>query len=122
MEPNASDPKPAKVPLTFDEKCQRIDRTKFDVFEYASELLQLIATENDKRLPTLEQLQMLERCISRFYWTANPQQTWSQILDAISSMFPHECQDHHFRLFYSKRLLEANEQAQVDIDRLLQIV
>ncbi|CAF3832396.1 unnamed protein product, partial [Adineta steineri] len=112
--------KRVKTPLTLQERFKQIDRTKFDVFEYAAKLLQHISNENNNDLPTLEQLKLLESYIMRFYWTSDPQKTWSQILDIISNIFIKES-NNDFRQFYSKKLLEMNKDDQVEIDRLLQI-
>ena len=120
MEPSV-DQKRSKTTLTFEEQYQQIDRTKFDVLEYATELLQLIFQRNQKALPTFEQLQLLERLVGRYYWTSNAQQTWSNILEKISSIFDHPSNDEPFRSFYSKRLRESHEHRASEIDRLLQM-
>ncbi|CAF1374597.1 unnamed protein product [Adineta steineri] len=112
--------KRVKTPLTLQERFKQIDRTKFDVFEYATKLLQHISNENNNDLPTLEQLKLFESYIMRFYWTSDQQKTWSQILDIISNIFIKESYND-FRQFYSKKLLEMNKDDQIEIDRLLQI-
>ncbi|CAF1507076.1 unnamed protein product, partial [Adineta steineri] len=112
--------KRVKTPLTLQERFKQIDRTKFDVFEYATKLLQHISNENNNDLPTLEQLKLLESYIMRFYWTSDQQKIWSQILDIISNIFIKESRND-FRQFYSKKLLEMNKDDQIEIDRLLQI-
>ena len=115
------DHKRIKNSLTLQEKFKQIDRTKFDVLEYATKLIHLIAEENNQNLPTLQQLQLLERILFRFYWTPNQQKTWLQILDIIENVFTIESKDNS-RLFYSKQLLETNKNDQIEIERLLQIV
>jgi hypothetical protein len=109
-----------KSSLTLEEKFKQIDRTKFDVFEYGKQLLHLISDENNKSLPTFEQLQLLEYNIFRFYWTSNQEKTWSQILDILSDIFENEPSEN-FRNSYSKILLEMNINEQKEIERLLQI-
>ena len=116
----STDHKQIKTSLTLQEKFKQIDRTKFDVLEYATKLLHLISDENNKTLPTLEQLQLLQHNIIRFYWTLNQQTTWSQILDMIKNVFMNESNDN-FRHAYSKQLLEMNKNDQIEIERLLQI-
>jgi hypothetical protein len=106
--------------LTLEEKFKQIDRTKFDVLEYSTKLLHLILDENNKNLPTLEQLQLLENNILRFYWTLDQQKTWSQILDIIKNVFMNDSNDN-FRHSYAKQLLEMNTNDQIEIERLLQI-
>ena len=73
----------------FEDKCKQIDRSKFNVIEYATEILNFISDENDQHIPTLEQLQYLQQTIFRFYWTPNQQTTWIQILDIIEKKFIH---------------------------------
>jgi hypothetical protein len=116
-----SDHKRTKSSLTLQDKFKEIDRTKFNVSEYATKLIDLISDENKKNLPTFEQLQLLERIIFRFYWTSDQQKTWSQILDIIKNVFTIELKDN-FRHFYAKQLLETNKDDQVEIQRLLQVV
>lgn len=120
MEPSV-DQKRSKTTLTFEEQYQQIDRTKCDVLEYATELLELIFQRNQKRLPTLEQLQLVERLVGRYYWTSNAQQTWSNILEKISSIYNYPSNGEPFRSFYSKRLREFDEHHANEIDRLLQM-
>jgi hypothetical protein len=116
----STDHKPTEISLTLEEKFKQIDRTKFDVLEYGQQLLHLISNENNKNLPTLEQLQLIEHNIFRFYWTPNQQKTWSQILDIINHIFENEFHEN-FRHFYYKNLLEMNKNEQKEIERLLQI-
>jgi hypothetical protein len=116
----SNDHKRTKSSLTLEEKFKQIDRTKFDVFEYGKQLLHLISDENNKSLPTFEQLQLLEYNIFRFYWTSNQEKTWSQILDILSDIFENEPSEN-FRNSYSKILLEMNINEQKEIERLLQI-
>ena len=117
----STDHKRTKSSLTLPEKVQEVDRTKFNVFEYAGELLRLISMENGKTVPSLEQLQLVESSVMRYYWTPDQQKAWCRVLDTISDIFESEAQDNQFRQWYSKRLLAANETSQTEIDRLLQI-
>ncbi|UJR15816.1 hypothetical protein I4U23_002745 [Adineta vaga] len=114
------DHKRSKPSLTLQEKLKQIDRTKFNVYEYAMELIQHISDENNQSLPTFEQLQMLESNVIRFYWTPDQEITWSQILDSIRNAFLMESNDD-FRQLYSKKLVENNPDNQIEIERLLQI-
>jgi len=116
----STDHKRTKTSLTLEEKFKQIDRTKFDVLEYATQLLHLISDENNRNLPTFEQLQLLEYNIFRFYWTTNPVKTWSEILDILSHTFKNESNEN-FRHSYLKNLLEMNQMNQKEIERLLQI-
>jgi hypothetical protein len=111
---------PTKTLLTFQEKIRQIDRIKYNVLEYATTFLHIISDENNKTLPTLEQLQLLEHNILRYYWTLNQQKTWSQILDIIKNVFMNESMDD-FHQSYSKQLLEMHMNDQIEIERLLQI-
>ncbi len=113
----STDHKRTKTSLTFEEKIKQIDRAKFDIFEYATELLHLISNENNQTLPTLEQLQLLENKIFRFYWTSDQQKTWSEILDLIKKVFQDVSNE-----IYLKNLLENNPNDQKEIERLLQII
>ena len=115
------DQKRSKTTLTFEEQYQKIDRTKCDLLDYANELLQLIFNANHKVLPTLDQLQLLERLVGRYYWIDNARQTWSKILEMIRTIFNPPVSEGSFRLFYSKRLRESDEQRANEIDRLLQL-
>lgn len=114
----SSDPKRSKSSLTLDEKINQIDRTKFDVFEYAREVLRLINETNKKILPTFEQLQSLEHRIIRYYWTKEPEQTWSKILDLINDLFGNDIQGN-FRQIYRQNLLQINSNEEKEIERLL---
>ncbi|CAF0911610.1 unnamed protein product [Rotaria sordida] len=114
------DYKRTKTLLTFEEKYKQLDRTKYNVLEYATQFLHLISDENNKNLPTLKQLQLLEHDIFHFYWTSNKQKTWSDIIDIISKIFLNELNDN-FLYIYSKDLLEMNNNDQYEIERLLQI-
>jgi hypothetical protein len=116
----STDDKPSKTVLTLEEKFSQIDRTKFDVLEYATQLLHLIADENKKTLPTLEQLQLIEHYIFRYYWTNNQEKTWTQILEIISHVFENESNEN-FRQIYCQNLLEMNQNEQEEIERLFQI-
>jgi len=116
----STDHKRTKTSLTLEEKFKQIDRTKFDVLEYATQLFHLILDENNGNLPTFEQLQLLEYNIFRFYWTSNQEKTWSEILDILSHIFKNELNEN-FRHSYLKNLLEINKMNQKEIERLLQI-
>ncbi|CAF3370830.1 unnamed protein product [Rotaria sp. Silwood1] len=112
--------KRTKTSLTFEEKCKQLDRTKYNILEYATQFLHLISDENNKNLPTLKQLQLLEHDVFHFYWISNQQKTWSDIIDIVSQVFLNELKDN-FRHFYSQQLLKTNENNQNEIERLLQI-
>lgn len=115
-----TDHKRTKTSLTFDEKVKKIDRTKFDVLEYANQLLHLISNENNQNLPTFEQLQLLKYNIFHFYWTPNDENTWSQILDNLHHIFQNESNEN-FRQTYFENLLEIDRNNQQEIEQLLQI-
>ena len=114
----STDHKRPKTSLTLEEKTKQIDRTKFNVLEYATQLLHLISEENKKNLPSLEQLQLIEQLLFRYYWTINPDQTWSQVLDMISQVFENDS----FRQNYYENLVELHPKDQTEIERLFQIV
>lgn len=116
----STDHKRTKTSLTLEEKFKEIDRTKFDVLEYATQLLHLISDENNRNLPTFEQLQLLKYNIFRYYWTSNQDKTWSEILDILNHIFKNESNEN-FRHSYLKNLLEINKINQQEIERLLQI-
>ena len=107
--------------VTIDVKWQEIDRTKCDVYQYAQQLLEIFFQHYQNTLPNLDQLKQIQHLITRFYWTSNGQETWSQVLEIIERCSTRENQDIPFRSFYSAYLLEDNAHAQQDIDRLLQI-
>ena len=86
----STDQKRSKSSLTLEEKIHQIDRTKFDVIEYAREVLRLISDTNKKTRPTIEQLQSLEQRTCRYYWTKYPEQTWSTILNLIPEIFQND--------------------------------
>jgi hypothetical protein len=121
MEQSIEKKKRSKTRLTLEDQCQKIDRTTCNVFEYANELFRLIAEENRQALPNLEQLQFVERLVHRFYWTSNPQQVWSDIIDKIDDMFIHTTTDNDFRRYYFKYLFDNNENNSNEIERLLQM-
>ena len=110
----SSDHKRSKTSLTLDEKINQIDRTKFDVFDYAREVLRLINETNKKTLPTFEQLQSFEHRIVRYYWTKDSEQTWSKILDFLDD----HTQDD-FRQIYRENLLQTHSNEEKEIERLL---
>jgi negative regulator of sigma E activity len=114
------DHRQTKISLTFDEQIKEIDRTQFDMIEYGTEFIHLIHNENNKSLPTLKQLQLLECTLLRFYWTFNQRKTWSQILDIIGSVFAIDPKDD-FRHVYCKQLIETNKDDLIEIERLLQL-
>jgi len=116
----STDHKRTKTSLTLEEKFKEIDRTKFDVLEYATQLLHLISDDNNRNLPTFEQLQLLKYNIFRYYWTSNQDKTWSEILDILSHIFKNESNEN-FRHSYLKNLLEINKINQQEIEQLLQI-
>lgn len=106
--------------MSFEEKCKSIDRSKCNVLEYATQLINFISDENDRNLPTLQQLQALEHDVFYYYWTPNQEKTWTDILDTISRVFPYESNENS-RELYSKKLLEMNVSDQSEIERLLQM-
>ena len=117
----STDHKRAKPSITLEEKLKQIDRTKFNVYEFATELLQHISDENSQTLPTFEQLRILESSVIRFYWTPDQDETWYQILDLLTKIFLQESNDN-FRQTYSKNLIELNPTHQIEIEHLLQII
>jgi hypothetical protein len=117
----STDSKQSKTTLTLNDKIKQIDRTKFDVFEYVTQLLHLIADENKKNLPTLEQLQLIETFVFRYYWTVNQDQTWTKIFEMISHVFNNELNEN-FRQIYYQNLLDVNKNEQKEIERLFQII
>ena len=117
----STDSKQSKTVLTLDDKIKQIDRTKFDVFEYATQLLHLIADENKQNLPTFEQLQLIETYVFRYYWTINQDQTWTKILEMINQVFNNEFTEN-FRQIYYQNLLEVNQNEQKELERLFQII
>ncbi len=117
----STDHKRTKSSLTLEEKIKQIDRSKFDIFEYATQLLHLISDENNQNLPTFEQLQLIQGNIDRYYWTPPEENNWCQILDIINNIFVNESTEN-FRQNYAKQLLEINKDKQLEIERLLQII
>lgn len=113
----SNDDKRGRSSLTLEEKLHQIDRTKFDVFEYATQYLQLLFDENPQTYPTLEQLRTLETCIKRYYWTNDFVQTWKQILDNIQHIYQNLSSEKDLRDF----LIENHPEQDIEIDRLLQI-
>ena len=111
--------KRGKATNNFQERCQRIDHTKYNVMQYASELLQCLSDVNEQHLPTIEQLKYLERLIHRYYWSANPRQTWSDVLDLIDRLFNRRASDEDFRQMYSKILCDGKTSSAEEIQRLL---
>lgn len=87
--------------------------------QYANELLRCLLEVNQQNLPTIEQLKHLERLIQRYYWTSNPRQTWSDVLDMIDQFFSRQTSDEDFRQSYSKILFDENKNSAEEIRRLL---
>jgi len=112
-----NDDKRRKSSLTLEEKLHQIDRTKFDVFEYATQYLQLVFDENPQTYPTFEQLLALESCIQRYYWTNDFNQTWKQILETIQQIYQNVSTEKNLKDY----LIETHPEQEIEINRLLQI-